>query len=63
MTLHQVLLWGGFNLFVVAMLALDSAVYPIPIAISLSVIASVLALSVAASMIWPRKEEVAKGKC
>ena len=31
--------------------------YPIPIGLSLSVIASVLALSVIASLIWPRKEQ------
>ena len=33
-----------------------SEIYPIPIALSLSIIASVLILSVVASVLWPRKE-------
>ena len=38
-----------------------SEIYPIPIGLSLGVIASVLAFSVIASLIWPRKEQSIKG--
>ena len=48
-------LWTGFNVFVLAMLALDLSPYRLDTILSFGVVVGILAVSVVASLLRPKK--------